>query len=315
MPASPTSKPARPLSPHLQVYKPQLTSMLSIMHRATGVGLSVGLLVLSAWIFSVALGHEAFEGFNDLFKNPIGHVLLLAWTWAFFYHFCTGIRHLFWDAGYFLSIRNVYITGWIAVAVSVLITGAIWLDIENNDWQAFGILVGQFLAAVIVLGILAFIGLFIMGLLPNAPKKDNSMRTDLAKVRGLGSAKEGTTHWLGLRITAAALILLSLNLLWTFFYGKVYGDFSSMGFWISSPISAILMIMFFGVGYHHAANGVQEVIEDYVHNEKLKVVSILTIKFLAVAFAVLVIVTILKILFFVNFAMMMQNAQQQPPQQ
>src|ERR1700761_94929 len=99
MPSSPTVKPARPLSPHLQVYRWQLTMALSITHRATGILLSLGLVVLSFWIFAVGfLGKDFFTDFNNAFKNPLGQVVLLAWGWSFFYHYCTGIRHLFWDA-------------------------------------------------------------------------------------------------------------------------------------------------------------------------------------------------------------------------
>ena len=109
----------RPLSPHLQVYKPQITSVLSILHRITGVGLAVGALALVYWLNAAAYGPEVFARAQSLFASWLGRLLLIGWTWALFYHLCNGIRHIFWDAGLGLEMTQVKLTGWIVVAASV----------------------------------------------------------------------------------------------------------------------------------------------------------------------------------------------------
>src|SRR5690349_6095451 len=90
----------RPLSPHLQVYKPQLTSATSIFHRFSGIGLAAGVLYLVCWLIAVAQGAESFDRLQDFNGSLIGRLLLLGWSAAFFYHLLNGIRHLAWDAGF-----------------------------------------------------------------------------------------------------------------------------------------------------------------------------------------------------------------------
>ncbi len=114
----------RPLSPHLQVYKPQLTSVLSITHRATGVFLSVGALFLSCWLLAVASGPEEFNKLNECINTWYGKVILIAFVFSLFYHLCNGVRHLFWDAGYGLNIETTYKTGYAVVIVSIILTAA-----------------------------------------------------------------------------------------------------------------------------------------------------------------------------------------------
>lgn len=121
------SNKTRPLSPHLQVYKPQISSAMSIFHRITGVGLSLGLPVFVTWLVVLAAGPNLYIKFADLFQTAFGQILLFGWTWAFFYHFCCGIRHLLWDAGYFLDIKGMRISGWTALTVSSLLTAVIWM--------------------------------------------------------------------------------------------------------------------------------------------------------------------------------------------
>ena len=111
----------RPLSPHLTVYKPQITSVLSIFHRITGAGLSVGTVLVVLWLASVAAGENAFNNFNNFLKNPLILFVLIASLWALWYHFCTGLRHLYWDMGYGYNLRSVAISGWAAVASSFLL--------------------------------------------------------------------------------------------------------------------------------------------------------------------------------------------------
>ncbi len=112
----------RPLSPHLQIYKPQLTSILSITHRGTGIFLSIGALFLSCWLLSVANGPESYQALQIHIKSWYGQVLLYAWLFSLFYHLCNGIRHLFWDIGAGLEIRTTYFSGYAVVVVSVLLT-------------------------------------------------------------------------------------------------------------------------------------------------------------------------------------------------
>ncbi len=117
----------RPLSPHLQVYRPQLTSVLSITHRATGVALALGLLLLVYWLFALAAGPESFSNARELLGSWIGRIVLLGFSFALFYHLCNGIRHLFWDAGLGLELKSAYASGWAVVAVSSALTALAWI--------------------------------------------------------------------------------------------------------------------------------------------------------------------------------------------
>ncbi len=116
----------RPMSPHLQVYRPQLTSVLSITHRITGVALSAGLVVVVAWLLALAAGAEAFDNLNSLLATPLGLALLMAWSLAMFYHLLNGIRHLCWDAGWLLDLRGAYASGWVVVAGALVLTALVW---------------------------------------------------------------------------------------------------------------------------------------------------------------------------------------------
>ena len=117
----------RPLSPHLQVYRPQLTSMLSILHRITGVALAVGTLLLVYWLAAAATGPDAFATAQELVGSVLGRLLLFGWTVALFYHLCNGIRHLFWDIGYGLELPEVYRSGWLVIGATVVLTLASWI--------------------------------------------------------------------------------------------------------------------------------------------------------------------------------------------
>ena len=89
----------RPLSPHLQVYRPMYTMVLSILHRVTGLGLAAGLLLLASWLLALASGPIAYARFGALLVSPLGLLLLAGLVLAFWYHFCNGLRHLSWDMG------------------------------------------------------------------------------------------------------------------------------------------------------------------------------------------------------------------------
>ena len=112
----------RPLSPHLQIYKPQLTSVLSISHRATGLALSVGAILLVWWLLAAASGDQAFAAAQGFWGSWIGILFLLGWTFSLFFHLCNGIRHLVWDAGYGFDLPTAYRTGWIVVGASAGLT-------------------------------------------------------------------------------------------------------------------------------------------------------------------------------------------------
>lgn len=117
----------RPLSPHLQVYKPQLTSVLSITHRATGVALAVGTLLLVWWLVAAATGESAFADVQAFIGSWFGRLLLFGWSYALFYHLCNGIRHLFWDAGKGMELDAAYSSGRLVIAASIILTAAVWI--------------------------------------------------------------------------------------------------------------------------------------------------------------------------------------------
>ena len=117
---------ARPLSPHLGIYKWQLTMMLSIIHRATGIALVAGTLLLVWTLLALAQGPDAYARVQSLCASIPGTVLLFGWSWALCYHLCNGVRHLAWDAGWGFDIARAYLTGWSVVVVSLLMTAAIW---------------------------------------------------------------------------------------------------------------------------------------------------------------------------------------------
>jgi len=116
----------RPLSPHLQVYKPQWTSVLSILHRISGVALSAGTLLVVAWLVALARGPAAFAQMLDLMGHPVVVVALIGWTLALFYHLLNGIRHLIWDTGMMLELKPARASGWIVVASALLLTALVW---------------------------------------------------------------------------------------------------------------------------------------------------------------------------------------------
>ena len=116
----------RPLSPHLQIYRWQISSVLSILHRITGIALAVGSLLLVYWIIAAAVGPEAFAQAQGLIGSVIGRLLLFGWTYALFFHLANGIRHLFWDLGWGFELKTMSITGWAAVVVALLLTLIAW---------------------------------------------------------------------------------------------------------------------------------------------------------------------------------------------
>lgn len=117
----------RPLSPHMQVYRPQLTSMLSILHRATGVALAFGTLLLVWWLIAAATGPTAFDDVQSFIGSIFGRILLFGWSYALFYHLCNGIRHLVWDSGRGFELNTAYASGWLVVVTSIVLTVICWI--------------------------------------------------------------------------------------------------------------------------------------------------------------------------------------------
>jgi succinate dehydrogenase / fumarate reductase, cytochrome b subunit len=116
----------RPLSPHLQIYRWQLTSVLSILHRMTGLALAVGAVLLVSWFGAAADGSAPFIKFQGFLASPLGLVVLFGCSVALFYHLCNGIRHLWWDTGHGLELKSVYASGWIVLAATALLTAIVW---------------------------------------------------------------------------------------------------------------------------------------------------------------------------------------------
>lgn len=116
----------RPLSPHLSIYRWPITMTLSILHRVTGVGLSVGFAAWAAWLFGAMLGAEAYAGVIAMLATVVGKVLLIGWSFAFFFHLSNGIRHLVWDMGRGFEIGQANASAWFVLLTSIVLTGLFW---------------------------------------------------------------------------------------------------------------------------------------------------------------------------------------------
>ena len=119
----------RPLSPHLQVYRPQLTSVMSIMHRASGAVLATGSLLVALWLVALAAGAAVFNPVADAMQHPFGQLVVFGYSLALVYHGLNGIRHLMWDLRIGLEIKKVYQSGYIVLGLTVLVTAALWLAV------------------------------------------------------------------------------------------------------------------------------------------------------------------------------------------
>ena len=119
--------PNRPLSPHLQVYRPQITSVLSITHRATGIVLSLGTVLLVLWVMAAAAGPDTYAIAQACAGSWLGYLFLFGYSASLFYHLLNGIRHLFWDAGYGFELETVTRTGWAVLVGTVVLTAMAWI--------------------------------------------------------------------------------------------------------------------------------------------------------------------------------------------
>ena len=116
----------RPLSPHLSIYRWPVTMVSSILHRATCVGMAIGFVLFVVWLADMAVGPDAYAALMSALDSTIGRVLLIGWSWAFFYHLANGIRHLVWDAGYGFEKNQADASAWIVIVLSVLATAGFW---------------------------------------------------------------------------------------------------------------------------------------------------------------------------------------------
>jgi len=117
----------RPLSPHLSVYRWPITMTLSILHRATGVAMAVGLVVLAMWLVSAASGAVDYDQFVTLMSTLVGRLLLIGWSFAFFFHLANGIRHLVWDTGRGFEKRQANASAWFVLVTAIVATALFWM--------------------------------------------------------------------------------------------------------------------------------------------------------------------------------------------
>ncbi len=112
----------RPLSPHLSVYRPQISMVSSILTRITGISLLVGGLLVIWWFLAAATSPEAFALADGILTSWLGDLVMLGSLWALWYHFLTGLRHLYWDTGRGLDLPTAKMLGWVAVFGSFILT-------------------------------------------------------------------------------------------------------------------------------------------------------------------------------------------------
>lgn len=120
----------RPLSPHLSIYRWPITMVTSILHRATGVAMSVGFVLFVIWLADTASGPDAYAAFAGAMGSVIGKILLIGWSWAFFFHLSNGIRHLVWDAGHGFEKDQANASAWLVIAAAVVLTVIFWVFVS-----------------------------------------------------------------------------------------------------------------------------------------------------------------------------------------
>ncbi len=118
---------SRPLSPHLQVYRLPLLAVLSVVHRATGVALAAGMVLLAWWLGAAAAGPDSFATVQAVLGSWLGRLVLLGFTVSLFYHLANGIRHLLWDVGWGFDLPHAYASGRIVVAATAALTALAWI--------------------------------------------------------------------------------------------------------------------------------------------------------------------------------------------
>jgi succinate dehydrogenase / fumarate reductase cytochrome b subunit len=126
----------RPLSPHLQIYKWQVQMVSSILHRATGIALAVGTLLVLWGLLALAAGESHFDQFKACIGSPVGIILLIGWSWSLFYHLCNGIRHLVQDTGAGYAIPKFVRSSWLSVIASIVLVVIVWAWVLSTGGAA-----------------------------------------------------------------------------------------------------------------------------------------------------------------------------------
>ncbi|HHK74275.1 MAG TPA: succinate dehydrogenase, cytochrome b556 subunit [Rhizobiales bacterium] len=117
----------RPLSPHLQIYSPMFTMIMSVMHRITGAALYFGTIILAWWLISAASGAHYFSFVNAFVSSWLGRLILVGYTWALIHHMIGGIRHFIWDTGAMFDKRSLEVSAWAMFISSVVLTWVVWI--------------------------------------------------------------------------------------------------------------------------------------------------------------------------------------------
>jgi succinate dehydrogenase / fumarate reductase, cytochrome b subunit len=116
----------RPLSPHLQIYRPMLTMMMSIAHRISGAANAAGFVLLAWWLVAIAAGPDAYAQVSHVFSSIIGRIVLFLFTWSLVHHMLGGMRHLVWDTGRALDKTSIEVLAWLTIIGSITLTVLIW---------------------------------------------------------------------------------------------------------------------------------------------------------------------------------------------
>jgi succinate dehydrogenase / fumarate reductase cytochrome b subunit len=116
----------RPLSPHLQIYRPMLTMMMSIAHRISGAANAAGFVLLAGWLVAVATGPDAYAEVSSVFASIPGRIVLFLFTWSLVHHMLGGIRHLIWDTGSGLDKTSIEVFAWLTIIGSTVLTILVW---------------------------------------------------------------------------------------------------------------------------------------------------------------------------------------------
>jgi succinate dehydrogenase / fumarate reductase, cytochrome b subunit len=126
------ARPARPLSPHLQIYKPLINMVMSILHRITGVALYFGTLLLAWWLIAAAVGPDYFNYVSSWFATWAGMFVLIGYTWALLHHMLGGLRHFIWDTGRGYDLATIDLLSWGSIAVSLALTALVWIAVSMS---------------------------------------------------------------------------------------------------------------------------------------------------------------------------------------
>ena len=121
------SNPGRPLSPHLSIYRWPITMTLSILHRVSGIALSIGLLMFAWWLVAASSNEAAYQDVVTFASSVPGRVMLVGWSAAFFFHLANGVRHLVWDLGYGFELKTADASAWFVLVLTVVLTAGYWV--------------------------------------------------------------------------------------------------------------------------------------------------------------------------------------------